>query len=71
MSKKQSRRMSLIETTTNVLIGYCLAVGVQLVVFPWFDIETHIVDNLQIGLVFTVVAVVRGYGIRRLFTMFR
>lgn len=68
---KQSRKMSLIETLTNITVGYCLAVVVQLIVFPWFDIETRIVDNLQIGLAFTVVAIARGYGIRRLFELFR
>lgn len=30
----QSRRMSLIEAATNVIVGYALAVGMQIVVFP-------------------------------------
>ena len=36
----QSRLMSLLETATNVVIGYVLAIATQIVVFPWFGIET-------------------------------
>lgn len=68
---KQSRRMSIMEVSTNVFIGYCLAVLTQIVVFPWFGIETAITDNLYIGLVFTAVAIIRGYCIRRFFELWR
>ena len=33
----QSRRQSLIEAITNVVVGYALAVLTQIVVFPWFE----------------------------------
>lgn len=63
----QSRAQSMIESVTNVLIGYFVAVVSQIVIFPIFGIHVGIVDNLLIGLYFTAVSLVRGYFVRRLF----
>lgn len=63
----QSKKMSLIETVLSVLIGYIVALLSQIVVFPLFDIEVSLIDNLLIGLLFTVISIIRGYYIRRLF----
>ena len=67
----QSRRMSLIEAATNVIVGYALAVGLQIGVFPVFGIHIALGDKLAIGLAFTGVSLVRGYVLRRLFERFR
>jgi len=64
---KQSRTMSLVEAATNVVVGYVLAVATQIVVFPWFGIETGLAEHLTIGLAFVGVSLVRGYLLRRLF----
>lgn len=63
----QTKKMSLIETVLSVLIGYIVALLSQIVVFPLFDIEVSLIDNLLIGLLFTVISIIRGYYIRRLF----
>jgi hypothetical protein len=63
----QSRRMSLVEATTNVIVGYALAVGMQIVVFPVFAIHISIGDQLAIGLAFTGISLIHGYVLRRLF----
>ena len=63
----QSRRMSFVVTTTNVAVGYALAVGVQILVFPWFGLYPSLSQNLTIGAVFTVASLIRGYALRRLF----
>jgi hypothetical protein len=63
----QSRIMSLVEAATNVIVGYALAVGMQIVVFPVFGIHIALGDQLAIGLAFTGVSLVRGYMLRRLF----
>jgi len=68
---KQSRAMSLIEATTNVVVGYLLAIATQIIVFPWFRIDAGLSDHLTIGLVFVAVSLVRGYLLRRLFERFR
>ena len=63
----QTKKMSLIETIVGVAIGYIVALLSQIVVFPLFDIEVSLIDNLLIGLLFTVISIIRGYYIRRLF----
>lgn len=64
---RQSRRMSLVEALTSTAIGYVVAVLTQLAVFPLFDLPATLGDSLIIGAIFTVVSVVRGYAVRRLF----
>ena len=63
----QSRRRSLIEAFTNVVVGYALAVVTQIIVFPWFGLQPSLGDNLALGLVFTSISLLRGYALRRLF----
>ena len=63
----QSRRMSLVEAITNVLVGYGIAVATQAMVFPWFGLSATLGENLQIGLVFTAVSLIRSYCLRRIF----
>lgn len=63
----QSKRMSMVETCTNVAIGYFVALASQLAIFPMFDIHISLIDNLAIGAWFTVISIVRGYIVRRVF----
>ena len=63
----QSRRMSLVEAAVSTAIGYVVAVATQIVVFPVFGLKVGFIENLGIGLAFTVVSVVRSYLVRRLF----
>ena len=68
---KQSRRMSMVEAVANVLVGYGIAVATQAMVFPMFGLQASIEDNLLIGAIFTIVSIVRGYTLRRLFEALR
>ena len=63
----QSKKMSLIETTVSVAIGYIVALLSQIIIFPLFNINVTIGENLLIGLFFTFTSIVRGYFVRRLF----
>lgn len=63
----QSRKMSLVESLTNVLVGYGVAVATQWAVFPLFGLHTTLHENLVIGLIFTVVSIIRSYVLRRAF----
>ena len=63
----QSRMMSFVEATTNVVVGYVLAIATQLAVFPVFGIEAAFAEHLAIGLAFVAVSLARGYLLRRLF----
>ena len=63
----QTKKQSLIESLTNVLIGYSTAFVSQLLIFPLFSIDVTIGDNLLIGLYFTLISLVRSYVVRRYF----
>ena len=63
----QSRRFSLIESITNILVGYLVAVGSQIVIFPMFGYAIKLEDNFLIGLWFAMISVVRSYFLRRCF----
>lgn len=67
----QSRTMSLVESATNVIVGYILAILTQLAVFPMFGIEAAIHEHLAIGLVFCGVSLARSDLLRRLFARLR
>lgn len=64
---KQSRTLSLVESATNVVVGYVLAILTQLLVFPIFGLEAALQEHLAIGLAFVGVSLARGYLLRRLF----
>ena len=70
---KQSRLMSLVESLANVLVGYGVAVATQMAVFPLFGlaVTVTVTENLLIGLIFTVVSIVRSYALRRGFEALR
>lgn len=63
----QSRLSSFIESMANVFIGYVVSLLVQLVVYPLFGASFSFIQNIQIGLIFMAVAIVRSYIIRRWF----
>jgi membrane protein implicated in regulation of membrane protease activity len=63
----QSRRLSLIEAATNVVVGYGLAVVTQIVAFPWFGLIASIGESLTLGALFTGISLIRSYLLRRLF----
>ena len=66
----QTRRMSLVESVTNVVVGYLVALGAQLIVFPLMGISVSLNQNLLIGIIFTAVSLARSYVLRRLFNGF-
>lgn len=68
---KQSRLMSLVEATTNVAIGFGLAVLTQIMILPLFGLAVSLAQNLQIGAAFTAVSILRSYALRRLFEWIR
>mgnify|MGYP000892089501 CR=1 FL=1 len=64
---KQSRTMSLVESLTNVAIGYGIAVVTQILVFPQFGLFTTLAENMAMGAILTVVSIARSYCLRRTF----
>ena len=63
----QSRLMSAIEASTNVLIGYLVSVAANIIILPLFGYDVTVADSFAIGLAFTAVSLVRSYVLRRAF----
>ena len=68
---RQSRRMSLVESLANVVVGYGIAIATQAVVFPLFGLQTTLSDDMAIGAIFSAVSVARSFVLRRVFEAFR
>lgn len=64
----QKKTHSLIESISNVIVGYFVALLSQIIIFPVFGIHATIQDNIIIGLWFTVISICRSYIMRRVFT---
>jgi hypothetical protein len=63
----QSHLGSMIESAVNVMIGYCVALVSQLLIFPLFNINVSLSTNLWIGVWFTGISLARSYFVRRYF----
>lgn len=64
---RQSRRGSLIEVGLNIAIGFWINFFANLVILPLFGFHVTVTDNLLIGVLYTLVSVIRSYVIRRWF----
>ena len=63
----QSHKASLLETAMSTVIGFLVAIATQLALFPLMGIHVSEGTNFTLGVAFTVVSVIRGYCVRRLF----
>jgi hypothetical protein len=66
----QTRRQSLIETVVGVAIGFALSMVASVIVYPLFGHSFTLAQNAGITVVFTVLSIARGYGVRRFFNWF-
>ena len=62
---------SLIESLIDVGSGFILAVLIQLLIFPLFDLHPSILDSMGIALIFTVVSITRSWIWRLVFTKYK
>ena len=63
----QSKRESLIETLTNVGIGWFISFIANMLVLPLFGYNINLTDGVLISIIFTIISIVRGYVVRRWF----
>ena len=61
----QSKRDSLIETLTNVGIGWFISFIANMLVLPLFGYNINLTDGVLISIIFTVISIIRGYVVRR------
>lgn len=67
----QSKRLSLVEAVTNTAVGYGVNFTANLLIFPIFGMHISIRDNFLMGLIYTLISVLRGYALRRTFNRIR
>lgn len=64
----QTRLGSFVESWANIVIGFSLNWGVNLLTLPWlWDPKSPKLSAFKIGLVFTAISLVRSFLIRRYF----
>lgn len=63
----QTKLGSLIEACMNVLIGFSINFVANLLILPLIGFHISVGQNLFIGVLYTLVSVVRSYVIRRWF----
>jgi len=66
-SATQPKKHSFLEACANVTVGYMIALTTQIILFWALDIPVSFSQNLLIGVVFTLISLVRTYYVRRLF----
>jgi high-affinity Fe2+/Pb2+ permease len=64
---KQSKKHSVYESITNVVIGLLISIITQMILYPLMGIPVSFNQNLIITGVFFVISFIRGYLIRRFF----
>lgn len=64
---KQSRLVSLIETTLNTVLGFVISFTAWPFVAAWRDLPSSTSDQFWITCAFTVLSIARGYVVRRWF----
>lgn len=63
----QSKRLSIIESISNTIIGLVTSFCIQIIIYPILKIEVSINQNIIITIVFFIASILRGYFVRRLF----
>jgi hypothetical protein len=63
----QTRLSSFIEAIINVAIGFAINFTANMFIFPLFGFHITPGANLLMGLIYTVISVVRSYAVRRWF----
>ena len=69
-SLRDSKKRSMIETVTDVAIGFVMYLPINFLILPLFAEQISSYDILgffQLSAIFTVIALVRKYTIRRWF----
>lgn len=63
----QKRSHSFLEAVTNYVIGFAVALTLQVVLYPLYGITLDLNTQAEIAGWFTVVSICRSYCVRRFF----
>lgn len=61
----QTRMRSFAEAWINIAIGYLINFTANLLIFPLFGWHITLGENLLLGVIYTVISLVRSYAVRR------
>ena len=64
---KQSKFHSFMESSITVGSGMIVALAIQLLIFPLYDIKITMFENIQLVIIFTTTSIIRVYIVRRCF----
>jgi hypothetical protein len=67
MSQGQSRKASWAEAWTNIIVGFTINYIANLLIFPLFGMHIGYGANFIMGLIYTVISLVRSYVLRRVY----
>jgi hypothetical protein len=63
----QTRLGSAVETMANIVIGFAINWVCNLLILPLFGFDITGTQAFNMGLIFTVISIVRSYALRRFF----
>jgi hypothetical protein len=63
----QLKRHSLIESISNIVVGYSVNLLANFFIFPLWGWHITLRQNIEIGVIYTVISLVRSYLLRRFF----
>lgn len=63
----QSRIYSFIESLTNIVVGFIINVIANIIVLPIFGFHPSLLEASGMGLIFTIISLLRSYFLRRIF----
>ena len=66
-TKGQTKTQSLVESVSHTVVGYLVAVALQVVLYPWYHIELSLSNEFGLAMWFTGASFIRGYIMRRFF----
>ena len=67
----QTVKGSFVEAITNTVVGFVINYTANLLILPHIGCHLTLANNFAIGLLYTGIAVVRSFGLRRLFNYIR
>ena len=54
-------KKTLLETVIDIGSGFLLAVLIQILIFPYFDLHPTIFESIEIAVIFTVLSMTRSW----------
>jgi hypothetical protein len=59
--------MSFVESIFNILVGFGISLGAQVVFLPLLGVEVNFKQNFIFALIMTVISIARQFVLRRVF----